>query len=160
MAGIKFKVSSGELTSNSSSNPRTILQLYTSVTSMSKSSVLINEISVSFKGTNISATPAKIEVYRQSNEPPSPSSLSPVTDPDDSNTSLEITAQYAQSYSMGTEEPSYGNKLMAVYCHPSRGWTWKAAPGREIKMDGGSYLGLVVSTATSVTVVGRMVGEQ
>lgn len=163
MSGNRWKVTSGELDSNIS-NPRTLIYLYPWQGTYGVP-ILVEEISVSFKGTSISGTPVLVTIARQTGDPtssPMMNALSVLPDPDDTNSSLVLTAYYANAYSMGSEEPSTGSVLFSTYVHPQRGFTWRASPGNEIKVQAGSSqgLGVIVTADASFKCMCRIVGTE
>lgn len=149
MAGTRFKAVTGEISTGTS--VKTIIQ----VVAASNHGVLIDEISISFKGTSNTAAPILVLVRRQTSAG-TMSSLTPVKDPDDSDETLQTTAQHT-----ATSEPTGGDILFAEEVHPQLGWSWQApGRGREIKIGGGDRLGITVTAGADVSCVARMAGEE
>ena len=148
MSAVRFKAVTGEISTGTA--VKTLLQLVAAA----NHGVLIDEVSISFKGTSNSAAPIKVDVLRQT-DAGSMSSLTPVKDPDDAAETLEITAQHS-----ATDEPSAGSLLLSELVHPQTGYTWQAPFGRAIKIGGGDRLGIRVTASADVVAVCRMAGEE
>jgi len=148
MAGTRFKVVTGEIATGTSA--KTLLQ----IVAAANHGVLIDEISISFKGTSNTATPIRVRVLRQTTAG-TMTSLTPVKDPPDSGETLQVGAQHT-----ATAEPTAGDVLMTELVHPQTGYTWQAPFGREIKIGGGGRLGIEVLAGADVNAVVRVVGEE
>lgn len=148
MAGVRFKAVTGEVATGTSA--KTILQ----VVAAANHGLKIDEVSISFKGTSNTATPIKVDVLRQTTAG-TMTSLTPVKDPDDSDETLQVTAQHT-----ATAEPTAGDVLMSELVHPQQGYTWQAPFGREIKVGGGDRLAVRVTAAADVNCIARVAGEE
>jgi hypothetical protein len=148
MSGVRFKVVSGEIATGTSA--KTLLQ----IVAANNHGVLIDEISISFKGTSNTATPIKVDVLRQTTAG-TMSSATPVKDPADADETLQTTAQ-----ANATVEPTAGDILMSELVHPQTGYTWQAPFGRQIKIGGGGRLGIRVTAGADVNAVCRVSGEE
>lgn len=148
MAAVRFKAVTGAVVTGTS--VKTILQ----IVAASNHGVLIDEISISFDGTSAAATPIKVDVLRQTTAG-TMSALTPVLDPDDSDETLQTTAQHT-----ATVEPTASSVLITELVHPQTGYTWSAAYGREIKIGGGDRLGIRVTAGASVNCIARVCGEE
>lgn len=129
---------------------KTILQLVAAA----NHAVKVEEITVSFNGTSNSATPILVEILRQSTAG-TMSALTPLKDPDDSDETLQTTAQHT-----ATAEPTAGDILHSEYVHPQQGFTWYKGPGREIKVGGGDRLGLRLTAAAAISCAAGMTFEE
>lgn len=148
MSGVRFKATTGEISTGTTA--RTLLQ----IVAASNHGVLIDEISISFKGTSNTATPVRVRVLRQTSAG-TMSALTPVKDPPDADETLQVTAQHS-----ATAEPTAGDVLMTELVHPQTGYTWQAPFGRSIKIVGGQRLGIEVLAGADVNAVVRVAGEE
>jgi hypothetical protein len=148
MAGVRFKAVTGQISTGTSA--KTLMQ----IVAASNHALLIDEISISFDGTSNTATPIKVDVLRQTTAG-TMSSLTPVKDPDDSDETLQVTAQHT-----ATAEPTAGDVLLSEHIHPQQGYTWQAPFGRSIKVGGGDRLGIRVTAGASVNALARVAGEE
>lgn len=148
MAGVRIKgTKSGVATGTSA---KTLMQ----IVAASNHGVLIDEISISFQGTSNSASPIKVRVLRQTSAG-TMTSLTLVKDPDDTDETIQTTAQHA-----ATVEPSASDVLIEEYVHPQTGYTWQAPFGRAIKIGGGDRLGVEVTAGADVNASVRIAGEE
>src|SRR5438067_1781420 len=106
MAGVRFKAVTGEVATGTAL--KTILQ----VVAASNHGVLIDEWSISFTGISNTATPILVQVMRQTTAG-TMSSLTPVKDPDDTDETLQTTAQHT-----ATAEPTASDVLFREEVHP------------------------------------------
>jgi hypothetical protein len=148
MAGVRFKAVTGQISTGTSA--KTLMQ----IVAAANHAVLIDEVSISFDGTSNTATPIKVDVLRQTSAG-TMSALTPVKDPDDSDETLQVTAQHT-----ATAEPTAGDVLLSEHVHPQQGYTWQAPFGRAIKIGGGDRLGVRVTAAASVNAIVRVTGEE
>lgn len=148
MSGVGFKITKSAVATGTSL--KTIVQ----VVAASNHAILIKEISISFAGTSNTATPILVKISRQTTAG-TMSALTPVKDPDDSDETLQVTAQHT-----ATAEPTAGDVLMEEYVHPQTGYTWQAPFGQAIKIGGGDRLGVNVTAAADVNCTVRVVGEE
>jgi hypothetical protein len=130
---------------------KTILQLVAAA----NHAIKLTELSISFRGTNNAQAPILVKLVRQTTAG-AMTTKAPVKDPDDSAETLQASGQENASV-----EPTTGDVLMSEYVHPQTGYTWQAPPFREVKIGGGSRLGIVVNDGgTAVNCVARMYGEE
>lgn len=148
MAGVGWKAQTGEVATGTSL--KTILQ----VVAASNHGLLVNELSISFKGVSNTATPILVQVYRQTTAG-TMSSLTPVKDPDDTDETLQVTAQHT-----ATVEPTKTDLLRSELVHPQTGFSWQAPFGREIKVGGGDRLAILVTAGADVNCVAFMAGTE
>ena len=148
MSGVRFKAVTGQIATGTSA--KTLLQ----VVAAANHGILIDEISISFAGTSNTATPIKVDVLRQTTAG-TMSALTPVKDPDDSDETLQVTAQHT-----ATAEPTAGDVLLSEHIHPQQGYTWQAPFGRSIKIGGGDRLGVRTTAAADVNAIVRVAGEE
>jgi len=148
MAGVRWKASTAGCPTGTSA--KTVIQ----VIAAANHALTVDEWSISFAGTSNTATPIKVRVLRQSSAG-TMSSLTPVKDPDDSDETLQVTAQHT-----ATGEPSSGDVLFQEYVHPQTGYTWQAPFGRAIKIGGGDRLGIEVTAGADVNASVRINGEE
>lgn len=148
MAGVRFKVATAQIATGTAK--KTLLQ----IVAASNHAVLIDEFSISFEGVSVTGTPIMVEVARQTTAG-TMSSLTPVKDPDDSDETLQVTAQHT-----ATAEPTEGDVIRRELVHPQGGYTWQAPFGRAIKIGGGDRLGIVVTSAADVDAIVSVSGEE
>lgn len=148
MAGVRFKATKSDIATGTAL--KTLLQ----VVAAANHAILIDEISISFKGTSNTATPILVQIARQSTAG-TMTSLTPVKDPDDTDETLQVTAQHT-----ATVEPTTGDVLMEENVHPQTGYTWQAPFGRAIKIGGGDRLAVRVTAAADVNAAVRVAGEE
>jgi len=149
MAGVGLKVVSGEIATGTSE--KTLVQ----VVAASNHAVLVNSISVSFKGTSNTGAPIEVEIARQS-DAGTMSSLTPVKSPDDQDETLQTTAQHT-----ATSEPTKGNVLARELVHPQTGHTCAfKALNQPIKIGGGDRLGVIVTAGADVNAVVTVDAEE
>jgi hypothetical protein len=148
MAGIRFSAVTGEVATGTST--KTILQILAAANHQ----VLVDEIAVSFQGTSATDAPILVEVLRQ-NSAGTMTSLTPKKVHDGDDESLQVSAQHS-----ATAEPTAGDVLLAQLVHPQSGYTWQAPFARQIKVKGGSRLGVRVTAGVGVDCVCRMFGEE
>lgn len=149
MAGVPFKVQTGPISTNATT--KTLMQ----VVAAANHGVLVNEISISFDGITNNSTPIRVDIVRQSTAG-TMTSLTPVKDPDDTDETLQTTAQKDCT---GTE-PTAGDILMSELVHPQTGFIWQAPFGRQIKIGGGDRLGVRTVAGATVNAVVRMNCEE
>lgn len=148
MAGVPFKAVTGQISTGT--NLKTLLQLVAA----SNHAILVVEFSISFQGTSNTATPILFQVSRQTTGG-TMSPLSLVKDPDDSDETLQSSAQHT-----ATAEPTTTDVLVSENVHPQTGYTWQAPFGRAIKIGGGDRLGFRVTAAADVNAIVRVVCEE
>lgn len=148
MAGVRFAAVTAEITTGTSI--KTLLQ----VVAATNQRILIDEISVSFKGTSNTADPILVRVNRQSTAG-TMSALTPVKINSGDNETLQVTAQHT-----ATAEPTAGDILLTEEVHPQTGFAWQARFGGEIVIIGGGKLGIDVTAAASTSAIARMFGTE
>lgn len=149
MAGVGFRVVSDEIATGTSD--KTLVQ----VVAAANHAVLINSISISFKGTSNTAAPIEVQVVRQTTAG-TMTSLSPVKSPDDSDETLQTTAQHT-----ATSEPTSTDVLARELVHPQTGHTFPfKALDKPIKIGGGDRLGVLVNAGVDVSAVVTIDAEE
>jgi hypothetical protein len=149
MAGVRFKAVTSEISTGTSA--KTIMQLVAAA----NHGVLIDEISVSFKGTSNTASPVLVQVVRQGTAGTMSSIASLAKDPADADETLQVAGTQN-----ATVEPTTTALLISEEVHPQTGYTWQAPFGRQIKIGGGTRLGIVVTASADVQCVARVCGEE
>lgn len=149
MAGVRLKGSQSGV--QTTTTARTLLQ----IVAATNHGVLVDEISISFQGTSNTASPIRVRVLRQTTAG-TMTSLTLVKDPDDTDETLQTTAQHSAT----STEPTAGDVLMQEYVHPQQGYTWQAPFGRLIKIGGGDRLGIEVLAAADVPATVRFSAEE
>jgi hypothetical protein len=148
MSAVRFKANTAQVATGTSA--KTILQLVAA----SNHGVVVDEWSISFEGTSNTATPIQVRVLRQTTAG-TMSALTLVKDPDDTDETLQTTAQHT-----ATAEPTAGDVLFIELVHPQTGYTWQAPFGRHVKVGGGDRLGVEVTAGANVDCVVRAAGEE
>jgi hypothetical protein len=148
MAGVGFKGVTAEIATGTAL--KTLLQ----IVAAANHAVLIKELAISFKGTSNTAAPILVTVMRQTTAG-TMSALTLVKDPDDSDETLQTTAQHT-----ATAEPTAGDVLVRELVHPQTGFLWQAPFGQFIKIGGGDRIGIAVTAGADVNSVCRVVGEE
>jgi hypothetical protein len=150
MAGVRFKVRTDGI--NTGTSAKTLLQ----IKAATNHAVLVEEISISFNGTNNTSAPIQVDVLRQTSAGTMTNSASTIVkDPDDASETLQTTRTDSAS-----AEPAASDILMTQYVHPQTGWTWQARYRGEIKVGGGDYLGVRVTAGADVKAVVTLIGEE
>jgi hypothetical protein len=152
MAGNRFKARTNPIATSTSA--KTLLQ----VIAASNHAVMVDEISISFKGTSNTAAPIRVDICRQSDAGTTTAGGTNSTikfDPDDVDETIQTTIRDSAS-----AEPTTGDILMTEYVHPQTGYTWQAPHGRSIKIGGGDRLGVRVTADADVNAVVRVNGEE
>lgn len=148
MAGCFLKANTVQIATGTSA--KTILQ----IVAASNHAVLVHEWSISFEGVSNTAAPIEVVLMRQTTAG-TMSSLTLVKDPDDWDETIQTTAQHTS-----TSEPTSGDVLFRELVHPQTGYTWQAPFGRLLKIGGGDRVGIVVTAASGVDCVCRMILEE
>src|SRR5262245_33656263 len=112
MAGVRFKGVTGQIATGTSA--KTLAQ----IVAAANHGVLLEEVSISFDGTSNTATPIKVDILRQTTAG-TMSALTLVKDPDDTDETLQTTAQHT-----ATAEPTASDVLATEHVHPQQGYTW------------------------------------
>jgi len=148
MSGVRLRAVTGEIATGTSA--KTLLQLVAA----SNHAVIVDEISISFKGTSNTASPIRVRILRQTTAG-TMSALTLVKDPDDVDETLQTTGQHTATF-----EPTAGDVLLAEEVHPQTGYTWQAPFGRAIKIGGGDRLGIEVLAGADVNAICRASMEE
>lgn len=122
---------------------KTLLQIIAA----SNHGVAVEGISADFKGTSNTDSPILIEIQRQTTAG-TMSSLTLQKDPDDTDETLQTTAQ-----ENATVEPTVGSVIARHYAHPQQGRDVPIPLLKPIKIGGGDRLGIAVNAGTSVNAV-------
>jgi hypothetical protein len=150
MAGVRFKARTDPIATGTSA--KTLLQLVAA----GNHGILIEEISVSFRGTSNTAEPIRVDVLRQTSAGTMGTSSSTIVkDPDDSDETLQTTRQDTAS-----AEPTAGDILLSEAVHPQQGYTWTFPFHARLKVGGGDRLGIRVTAAADVNAMVRVTGEE
>lgn len=143
MAGNTFLANTGEIATGTSL--KTVLQ----VSSPTNQRVLVNEISIGFKGSTSSDTPVLFEVVLQSTAGSGGSSTSVINQ-----INAAETVQSTGLKNMTTEPTFVRNVVSPQEIHPNGGgFFWQAPYGKEIPIAGGERLGIRVTAAQTQTIV-------
>lgn len=122
---------------------KTLLQLVAAT----NHALAVEGLSADFKGTSNTDAPILIEMQRQSTAGTA-SSLTVLKDPDDTDETLQITAQ--ENF---TVEPTVTAVIGRYYAHPQQGRDVPIPLLKPIKVGGGDRLGVAVNAGTSVNAV-------
>lgn len=149
MAGVGISAQMPKTATGTSA--KTLLQLVAATNQR----VILNEISISFDGVTNSAVPILVELVRQT----SAGTMSALTVRKVSNSDQETLQTTAQQNA--TAEPTdAGDIPWTELVHPQTGLTWQAPYGQEIKVQGGTRIGIRVTAAAGVNAVCRLKGEE
>lgn len=154
MAGVGWRQQGSGIDTGTAT--KTILQ----VVAAANHALLIDEWSISFKGTSSTAAPIQVELLRQTTAGTGGVAQNPVKDPDDSDETLQVTGLKGPAGTW-TAEPTAGDILDVQEVHPQTGYTWQAAFGKRIKVGGGDRLGIrVVTPGADVNCSATFKGEE
>jgi len=142
MAGVKGAVNSGEV-SLSAGVAKTVLQLVAAANHR----VLVKGLSIFFKGTSATDTPAKVRVLRQTTAG-TMSAATTVKRDESADETLQTTAQKD-----ATVEPTAGEELEMQEIHPQTGLKIFYPLGEELIVKGGGRLGVEINAAQGQTAV-------
>jgi hypothetical protein len=140
MAGVKGSVGSGEV-SLTAATAKTVLQLVAA----SNHRVKVTGLSIFFKGTSSTDTPAKVRVCKQTTTG-TMSAATPVKRGDFGET-LQTTAQHT-----ATAEPTITDVYEMLEIHPQTGLKVFYPLGEELVIPGGGRLGVEITAAQGQTV--------
>lgn len=143
MAGCRLSVSSGEQ-SLTAATAKTCLQ----VIAAANHRVRVAGISVTFKGTVVTDTPALVRLVRQTTAG-TMSSATVVKKDENMAETIQTTATKGAS---GTE-PTITDELEALEVHPQTGMRWYYPMGDEVFIKGGNRLGVQITAAQGQTAV-------
>jgi hypothetical protein len=155
MAGLIFSCTTSEITPTSGAQ-RTLLQ----IASPANQRVKVKEWSVSFQGTSNTATPAQVQVMRQSTAGTGGSSADAAPQKWDDDQGETIQSSSLSAATAFSAEPTYGAVLQTENVHTQSGFCWQAPVGGEILLKGGDRLAIVVNEAAGVPTVARFVCEE
>jgi len=147
MSGVGFRATKGDISTGTAA--KTIGQ----VVAAANHAANLSEISVSFKGGS-SDVPVLVEVLRQTTAG-TMSSLTPVKSPDDSDETLQVTAQHT-----ATAEPTAGDILDTQYVPAQSGYTWVVDDADEFKIGGGDRIGIRVTSAVDFKCAWSVKGKE
>lgn len=140
MAGILAFAQTAEV-ALSAATAKTVIQLVAATNVRVK----LKEWGVFFDGTSASAEPIQVRLLRQTTAG-TMSSLTPVARVPITET-LQTTAQHT-----ATAEPTAGDVLDVIECHPQGGYEKLFAPGDEIIIPGGGRVGIEITAPATVNV--------
>ena len=110
----------------------------------------VKKAAVSFKGVSNTDAPVLVEIVRQSTAG-TMTSLTPVKSPDDTDETLQVTAQHT-----ATAEPTEGDVLFRELIHPQTGLILPL----DEKVGGGDRIAIVVTATVDVNAVARLEGDE
>lgn len=143
MAGIRFRVSSGEETLGAGV-AETVLQ----IVAAANHRIQLTEYTISFKGTSATDTPVRCRIFRQTGAGTS-SAATVVKDDVSTDETLQSTARNAV-----TVEPTSDDALIDEFeVHPQTGTKVFLPLGQEIPIPGGGRLGFKLTAAQAQTAV-------
>lgn len=148
MAGVGFVAQTAEVATGTSE--KTILQ----IVAPANQRLLVDEWNISFEGIDTVGEPIEVQVARQT-DAGTMSSLTPVKKNSSDQETLQVTAQHT-----ATVEPSKGDILARHKVHPQDGFHWRAGFGKEIPVEGGTRLAIIVIAADDVGCLASFVGEE
>lgn len=148
MALVKFRLVTSAVATG------TALKTLAQLIAASNHAIRVNSIEVSFQGTSNTDAPIKVSVARQSTAG-TMSALTPKKDPDDSDETLQATAQENAS-----AEPTTGDEIDGRYVHPQTGAAATYRYDHPIKIGGGDRLGIRVTAGVSVNAIVTMHCEE
>ena len=141
MAGVRVAFNTGDVTFATST--KTVAQ----VKAASNHRIRIERVRVSFKGVSGAEAPVLVKLCRQTTAG-TMTSGTPVKVTDSDPGTLQTTAQHT-----ATVEPTTGNVKASQLVHPQTSYDFVFPPGRELYVDGGDYLGVILDTPTQAGTV-------
>lgn len=129
---------------------KTVIQLV----APSNHRVAITSWSVSFDGTSVTAEPVVIRVLRQTSAG-TMSALTPVAMDGSVGETIQSTAQHT-----ATAEPTAGNVLLSMECHPQQGYKEFLPLGQEIILQGAGRVGIECTAPANVNCVACITFEE
>lgn len=148
MSGVRFNAQTAPIATGTAL--KTLLQLIAAANHRVK----VEEISLSFSGIDNTGLPILVQIIRQT-DAGTMSALTPEKIISGDDDTLQTTAQHT-----ATVEPSLGAEIFGEYIHPQGGFTWQAPFGKELILEGGERLAIVVTAGASVNAKARMVCEE
>ncbi len=109
---------------------------------------------VFFDGTSVTAEPVQVRLIRQSTAG-TMSALTPVALDGDIALTLQTTAQHT-----ATAEPTAGNVVDVIECHPQQGYEMIYPLGQEVILTGGGYVGIECTAPATVNVRAKLRFEE
>lgn len=150
MAGIRFRVSSGE-EGLGGGTAETVLQ----VVAAANHRVKITEYTISFKGTSATDTPVRCRIFRQTG---AGTSSAATVNKDDA--SVDETLQTTARSQVTVEPTSDDNLIDEFEVHPQTGMKVFLPLGQEILVPGGGRVGFKLTAAQAQTAVVSVAGEE
>ena len=151
MSGVRFALQGAEISTGVTK--KTVIQLEAGANHR----VLVDEISVSFKGIVNTDSPILVEILKQSSAGTGGDALTPKKW--DSDYSETIQASGLKDID-GSTQPTDVEEVMGEEVHPQGGFTWQARHGGEIVIPGGGRLGIAITAAVSVSCKARIGGSE
>lgn len=149
MSLVPFRGQQADISTGTST--KTLLQ----IVAAANHGVRVKKLSTSFQGTTTTNEPILTQILRQT-DAGTASSLTLVKDPDDTDETLQTTAQHT-----ATAEPTAGAIMESENIHPQQGYTWYYPPYDPMKIGGGDRVALRVNTpANSVDAAVAVSGEE
>jgi hypothetical protein len=109
---------------------------------------------VFFDGTSVTAEPVQVRLLRQTTAG-TMTSLTPVALDGDVALTLQTTAQHT-----ATAEPTAGNVLDVIECHPQQGYEIKYPLGQEPILSGSGRVGIECTAPAGVNVRAKILFEE
>ena len=148
MAGILGFVQTAEV-ALTAATARTVLQLV----APANHRVKVLGWGVFFDGVNTAAEPVQVRLLRQTTagtmSGQTPVSIVPITE------TIQTAGQY-----LATIEPTAGDAMDVVECHPQQGYEVKFPMGQEIVIGGAGRLGIECTAPAGVNVRAKMYFEE
>ena len=148
MAGIQVFAQTAEV-ALSAATAKTVIQIVAPTNQRLK----LKEWGVFFDGVSGTAEPVQVRLLRQTTAG-TMSALTPVSRVPISET-IQTTAQHT-----ATAEPTAGDVLDVIECHPQGGYEKIFAPGDEIIMAGGGRIGIECTAPATVNVRAKFAWEE
>ena len=109
---------------------------------------------VFFDGVSVTAEPVQVRLLRQTTAG-TMSALTPVKQDDSLSESLQATAQHT-----ATAEPTAGDVLDMIECHPQQGYEIAYSMGQEVIVGGGDRIGIECTAPANVNVRAKIRYEE
>lgn len=151
--------SSGGLTMVTNTAIKTILQLVAATNQRVK----INEWDVAFNGTSNTGAPILVEVLRQTSAGTGLSALTLAKKNASDQETLQTTGLFGILAAVNTAEPTDAGASAIIFdefVHPQQGYAWRARFGDDLRIQGGTRMGLRTTAGTSVNVTARLGCEE
>jgi hypothetical protein len=134
----------------SAATAKTVIQL----TSPSNHRVAVLGWGVFFDGTSVTAEPVQVRLLRQTSAG-TMSALTPVAMDGSVGETIQSTAQHTAS-----AEPSSGNVVDVIECHPQQGYEKIFPMGQEIILAGAGRVGIECTAPATVNVRAKIFFEE